>query len=334
MSYSFVFFSYSSEIVHRRAVLAVLSLVNCYQLKNNDKLVIYTDNKKFFDTFLKNIPVEYVPISEVDVKLMMGNDDLIHRVKIGIIEQTMLKYPNNNLLYADSDTFFLKPLTDFLQKITPTHSLMHKFEFDFKEIDAPIDIQKKTDITQEYCHLFHQFEFQIDNEIVKIKPDFSSWNAGMIGLHHQNKAFLKAVYQLTDQTYGKVKHHAAEQFAFSYILQTRTQLSDCEDYNRHYWHQIEKQIADELLVKKLDDSFQKLSLEEKLKQAKQMCDYLYKTFPIHEYTHRYNAMIAFSEGKYAKGYKEVLLTLLRNPLQKVSFFKDVAYYIKKIFINK
>jgi len=56
--------------------------------------------------------------------------------------------------------------------------------------------------------------------------------------------------------------------------------------------------------------------------------------PKHEYMLRYNAMIAFQEKRYLKGYKEAIRTLLANPLQDFTFFKDVAYYTKKMLLSK
>ncbi len=338
MPTNFVYFSSGNAILHNRTILSVLSLINNYHIitekKAEEKIIIFTDEPAYYIQQLGEITyIEYILLTKDAIKQMMGKDDLIHRVKIGIIEQITQKYPTHKLFYIDSDTFFYKPFSHILEKILPETTIMHKFEYKM-EILGNYEKGSKDNFREIYDHICTN-EFVINEQKLKIDiSTFASWNAGIIGLHPKHFSWLADVYQLTDQFYSQARCHAAEQFAFSYILQTRTQLSDCEDYNRHYWHQIEKQIADEFLAKKLNDDFQKLSLEDKLKQTKQMCDYLYNTFPTHEYTHRYNAMIAFSEKKYRKGYKEVILTLLKNPLQKIVFFKNVAYYTKQMLFSK
>ncbi len=331
MPYSFVFFSYKSIVVHQRTIFSVLSLIANYDYDINDKILLYTDDSYYLKQFLKNILiVEYVDIDEKSIISMMGEYDLIHRVKIGIIEKTFNQYPQNIILYADSDTFFTANMSNSLQEISVKNSIMHKYEFSFKDINQ----QQEIDITKEYCNLFNENKFKIDNELVSIVPNFSSWNAGIIGLHHENKNWLNAVYQLTDQTYAKVRHHACEQFSFSYVLQTKGTLTDFEKYNRHYWHSTEKKIADKLLSEKLNNDFAKLSLKDKKEQVKKYCNHLLKLFPNHEYTHSYNAMIAFQSKMYLVGFKHIFLTLLKNPFQNVKFFKDVLHYIKIWLIDR
>jgi hypothetical protein len=116
-------------------------------------------------------------------------------------------------------------------------------------------------------------------------------------------------------------------------LQTKTTLKLADEYCYHYWQAIKKKITDEYLENKFTDAFKNLSLEQKLVETKKMCDYLFSIYPKHSYTHRYNAMIAFQEKMYLKGYKESLLTLWRKPFQDYGFFKDIAHYTKKMIVG-
>jgi len=332
MQTNFVYFSSGKDFLHNRTILSVLSLVNNYALKADEKIIIYTDKAEYYQKFLKNLPIEYHLLNQAKIKEMMGDDDLIHRVKIGVIEDATRKYPEHNIFYIDSDTFFFSNFSQVLAQISPEVSVMHKFEYEITFLGTYPKGDK--DHFRAVYDTLSERKFIINGQELTIQPQsFASWNAGIIGLHYTNFHWLKEVYEFTDQLYAPTKNHACEQYAFSYFLQKRSKLIDCEHHNRHYWHRIEKKIVDEFLVKNLSEKFAQLTIDEKKKKTAQWCKYLLKKIPRHEYMHRYKAMIAFQEKKYAKGYQEVLKTLLANPLQDFTFFKDIAYYTKKLLFS-
>lgn len=333
MATSFVYFSSGKDFLHNRTIFSVFSLLNHYLPQTGDKILIYTDRISYYQKFLSESSlVEYYLLNQEKIQEMMGDDDLIHRVKIGVIENATLQYPQNNIFYIDSDTFFYQDFSEILSKITPQCSIMHKFEYQMSFLGTypPND---KDHFRAVYDLLSHR-KFIIQSNKITIPPEsFASWNAGIIGLHKDNFSWLKDVYELTDQLYAPTKNHACEQYAFSYFLQTRSKLIDCEKYNRHYWHRIEKKIVDEFLAKKLDDNFVNLPVERKKSLTKEWANYLLKKIPNHEYMHRYNAMIAFQEKHFWQGYKESLKTLLANPMQDFTFFKDIAYHTKRMLLG-
>ncbi|WP_448528274.1 hypothetical protein [Raineya sp.] len=333
MATSFVYFSSGKDFLHNRTIFSVLSLLCYYPVQIDDKILIYTDQINYYQKFLSESSlVEYHLLSQEKIQEMMGDDDLIHRVKIGVIENATLQYPQNNIFYIDSDTFFYQDFSEIISKIEPQTSIMHKFEYQMSFLGTYPTNDK--DHFRAVYDLLSQHKFIIQNKETAIPPEsFASWNAGIIGLHKNNFHWLKAVYELTDQLYAPTKNHACEQYAFSYFLQTRSKLIDCEKYNRHYWHRIEKKIVDEFLAKKLNDSFANLSLEEKKSLTEEWAKYLLKKIPNHEYMHRYNAMIAFQEKHFWQGYKESLKTLLANPMQDFTFFKDIAYHTKRMLLG-
>ena len=61
------------------------------------------------------------------------------------------------------------------------------------------------------------------------------WNTGVIGLHCDDANLLDNVIHLTDQFCSNSDLHILEQFAFSYLLQTKTQLRESSDLVFHYW---------------------------------------------------------------------------------------------------
>lgn len=61
------------------------------------------------------------------------------------------------------------------------------------------------------------------------------WNAGVIGLHSADAGLLNQVLELTDFLLNFTAVHIVEQFAFSWVLQRHTQLSEAADVVFHYW---------------------------------------------------------------------------------------------------
>ena len=106
---AFVFFSYGNKIIHNRTIFCIYSLLSHYKLKENDKILIYTDTKDYLSEFLSDeYKIEYNIMSKETLDNMQNGIGLIHRVKICIIKETMLQYPKHNIFYMDSDLFHSK----------------------------------------------------------------------------------------------------------------------------------------------------------------------------------------------------------------------------------
>jgi len=328
---SFVYFSYKETYVYNRTIFSILSLLSYYAPTTTDKIIVFTDRIEPFKLyFLDNGIIEYVVLHPPDIEQMLGGYNLIHRVKIGIIDRASRLYPNNCILYTDSDTFFIKPITELLSLISSTTALMHSFDFYMNEQLQ----QMPQDMTRQFCYMVKNTTFLVNGDPLRIRlEDFPSWNAGVIGLHPSHFRLLSIVYQLTDQFYAQVQHHACEQFAFAYVLYTYSSLKSCEQFNFHYWPQNEKKITDEALsnsvLKRLcESSFMKQKDIIKAETKKLM-----KMYPTHSYTLRFKSNIAFNASNYWKGYKFALLTFIRKPWQPFIFFKDVGYHTKQMVLR-
>ena len=226
MTTNFVYFSSGSLVLHNRTVLSALSLVENYALQAEEKIIIYTDDLAYYKRFLEGLPIEYKLLTKHHLKEMMGNDDLIHRVKIGIIEQTAKEYPNQKLFYVDSDTFFIKPFGDILNEISIEKAIMHKLEYPMDFL-ATYPREDKDGFGKMY-ELLLNHTFNVNNQKIKIDIDtFSSWNAGIIGLHPAYFDCFSQVYELTDQFYTTTHNHACEQYAFSYRSEERRVGKEC-----------------------------------------------------------------------------------------------------------
>lgn len=332
MATSFVYFSSGNERLHNRSIFSIFSLLSYYPLQAGDKILVYTDQIGYYKTFFPEVPIEYYHLTQAQIEEQIGKQGLIHRVKIWVIEHATQQYPQNKIFYIDSDTFFHYPFAKVIDQIDAHTTVMHKLEYPMSFLGT-YPPQDKNHFRAVYDFLA-QNPLLIRGEQLHIHPDhFNSWNAGIIGLHPSHFSWLREVYEFTDQLYDATRNHACEQYAFSYFLQKRTQLIDCQAYNCHYWHRVEKKIVDEFLSRKLTPRFARLSFEQQQYQVKKWASYLLKHIPKHAYMHRYKAMIAFQERRFWQGYKESLKTLLANPMQDITFFKDVAYHTKKMLMG-
>ena len=321
---AFVFFSYGNKIIHNRTIFCIYSLLSHYKLKENDKILIYTDTKDYLSEFLSDeYKIEYNIMSKETLDNMQNGIGLIHRVKICIIKETMLQYPKHNIFYMDSDTFVKESIDKTISSIAPINSIMHTFEFNFKEL-----IGKGV---RDISHTFFEVFYQTIQEDINSQQDIhtiNSYNAGIIGLHHSNIDALEKVFLLTDKTYPQINHHAAEQFSFSYILSTIGNVSFCEKQITHYWKSIEKSIMDIFIADLLNKKFKELSNDVKLSKIKMLIKTLDKHIANHPLMLRDNAIQAFNKNKYREGLLFAIRYLANKP-NDIAFIKDVLYHTKK-----
>jgi hypothetical protein len=198
---------------------------------------------------------------------------------------------------------------------------MHQFEYLFSSYKfAP-----KGTIEEEFYDYYSMGKITIKEKEYSYNEHMASYNAGVIGLVENHQALLADVFHITDTLYAAVKHHACEQFAFSLVLQTNTELHTCESEVYHYWHRIKKKIVDENLDLFLDTLRKKHHLEAVWEVRKHIEGH----FDWNQWLlfHYYDAK------RYSEGDKVFLKILIANPFRPIKFYKDVLYYLKKRFIK-
>lgn len=213
-----VLLSYGRENEYKRAILTVLSHYAWVAPGTGaERVIVFTDNPDYMQPYLLGLPVDYMLLTPERLREYKGPLDFIHRLKVAIIEAAMLKYPGENILYLDSDTFFQIDPRPLLASISPTVSLMHTREFTLEtrrheEMGRPLLnlLESETIITSRGKERFHSGQY--------------SWNAGVLGLSAPIAAALPDVFLLTDKFFAASGWHISEQLAFSLVLQTRTEV--------------------------------------------------------------------------------------------------------------
>lgn len=316
--------SFGNENEYRRAILMIWSF--WVHAATSAKVVLFTDRPDYFESYFFGQPVEYILLTPEMIKSMRGDIDFLHRMKISMIEEAFGR-SKNNLLYADSDTFFISDPSPLLENLSPEVAYMHTREYDFESIrNMRLPAGKAF---QEFVNLLDKKTFVLaDESSLKVPTSLSSWNAGVMMFHPTHKKLLPDIYALTDQFYPATLNHASEQYAFSIVLQNKTELRSCEEVIYHYWCRVKKQIADDFLFKNVSQLVHANSTQ-KIITIKKWTSYLIWTFDNHEWILRDRSIQAFHENKFKDGYRFAIKAILKNPLN-FAFIKDMAYHTKRL----
>jgi len=189
------------------------------------RVVVYTDAPDHFAGLGAGVAAE--PLDPATLRRWRGPLDFVHRAKLELLLDAFAKY-DGRLLYADSDTYFAADPTRLFDRLEPGAALMHEREGRLAERTNGI-LRKMDRFVRE-----HSFTLP-GGESVRIPPDTEMWNAGVVGLHPDDRPLLRTALELTDAMYALYRKHVMEQLAVSYVLQTRLALRAADDVVYHYW---------------------------------------------------------------------------------------------------
>jgi hypothetical protein len=320
--------SFGSENEYRRAIFAIWSYwVYCPQ----GKVLLFTDAPAYFAIFFKGQPIDYVLLTPDKIKEMRGEINFLHRMKISLIEEAF-RSTNDNLLYIDSDTFFIADPTSLMYQVSDRKAFMHLREYHF---DSLIEMKMPASKTfHAFLELINKTSFKsASGSPIHVSSSQYSWNAGAMMLHTSHAKLLPDVYALTDQFYPASQNHASEQYAFSIVLQNNISVESCDSAVYHYWYRVKKQIMHIFLTKRITDQWGQLSTEKKLEQVQQWVKILLNQFDSHILILRDQAIQSFNESHFVMGYKFSFRALLKNPFN-VKFIKDVLYHTRSYLMNR
>lgn len=89
------------------------------------KVLIATDCPEFYRIFQEK--VEVIHITKNTLVEWQGDVQFFWRIKIKALELVQQSYPDEHLLYVDSDTFLVKLLAEIHSELEQNHSVMHQF---------------------------------------------------------------------------------------------------------------------------------------------------------------------------------------------------------------
>jgi hypothetical protein len=318
--------SFGNPREYRRAIFAILSYYAHHDHSRWQKTVLFTDNPGYFKTFTEGLPVHFEMLTPERIAEMRGKIDFLHRMKIAIIEHAF-NLTQENLLYVDSDTFFMSESNTEMDQLSQHVGFMHLIEYSFKGL-MDQQLADGNPVSQFVKLITSQKFVKADGSPISVDLGNYSWNAGVMMLHKSVLQLLPDVYVLTDQFYPSTQDHACEQFAFSIVLQNSIKLRPCDNVVYHYWYRVKKKIIDIFLEKRLTEKWKAKNLHENLKTVKEWTDDLPQTFESDVLMLRDRAVQAFCENNYRKAYAAALRAIAKNPLD-LNFFNDIFYHTKR-----
>ncbi|PRY52365.1 hypothetical protein B0I27_106125 [Arcticibacter pallidicorallinus] len=322
-----VLLCYGKEIEYNRAIVSILSFLAWNRKASTDfRIVCFTDNPAYLNKYLSDVKVEYIYLSPSRMNHMLGGTTYIHRRKICILQDVYLRYPEDDLIFLDSDTFFISHAHGFMKKLESGYAMMHEREYRIEE--APEIYRKymseKLENAAGYPLAFiRQIEsrtFAVKNEELSFSIDQHVWNSGVLGLKNQFLPYLDSVLSLNDEFYKESKWFISEQLAFGLLLQQKTQIAESSAFVNHY-HQ-SKHHVDPRINSLLDGEFLKMKLVEKLACVKAFTVNVNKLVILDR-----SSMIAigaFKRNNIIKGFKYAWNALRSIPMHSMiySYTKD------------
>jgi hypothetical protein len=268
-----VFLSYGNETEYQRAIYSIFSFLTWKEKSSEQARVIcFTDNPTYFEQFLAGFDIHYDVLTRSRLDVMMGGSDNIHRRKICILQEVSLTYPEDDLLYLDSDTFFINDPSFSLGQINSEFSLMHIREYSLEQAPAIYkDLMDKRLVNAEefplsFLRLIEDRQFDLGGKQIAFKKQQYVWNAGAIGIDHSHLSLMKDILSLNDQVYSATKWFISEQLAFGLVLQSFTKMKPCAEIISHYYQS--KEVVDFFINKTLNTQFLESSAPEKLVKIK------------------------------------------------------------------
>ena len=190
-------------------------------------VTVYTDNPGYLRARLP-ADVCYEELGADRVEAWRGPTDFVHRVKVEMLRDFCARH-RGTFVYVDTDTVFLKPLDDVFTALERGGTaFMHENEGRLSS--------RKNPVFRKLLAFFRRNTFTYRGAPLLVPPESEMWNAGLIGLHADQRRLLDDVLDLTDQFHARYPKHVMEQFAFSYVLSRELDLSAADDRVYHYWN--------------------------------------------------------------------------------------------------
>jgi hypothetical protein len=234
-------------IYHVQAYLSIRSFQK--QLGDNDKIIVITTAPQYYR---KCESAEVIGIDNAQIKEWKGSHDFFWRTKIKAIEYISKRYPNDPLLYLDTDTFLYGSLDNMKSDLSSGKGLMYLNE------GHPSTMMTKS------LRMWKQVSNKNYGGIT-ITKKHDMWNAGVVGIPQNSieSVIQTALNVCDDMLDADTEKIVIEQYSLSIALSEKTQLTEAQNYIGHYWGNKEgwTKIASDFMLKAYMSDY---TLEEEL----------------------------------------------------------------------
>lgn len=250
-----VYQAYGSIDILNEALYSILSFYKVHGIDQKEmNVVIYTDQPEYFESKLGISRITCRTIDATLVKKWRGEIDFVHRVKIEVLRDFTASLEDDNILYLDSDIYYMKPVTAIFRKISEGAVYMHEYEGQLNKSNYALILKMGKFIKK------HQESLKALG--IDIPDDTPTWNAGVIGFNASKKYVLNKVLCFTDQFYKLYPKHIAEQFGFSFYWGKEGAVNTATEELFHYWSFKEfRMVLKDFFEYHKDSSFEKIIQE-------------------------------------------------------------------------
>ncbi|WP_027630046.1 hypothetical protein [Ruminiclostridium cellobioparum] len=207
------------------------------------KAVIFTNNiEPFAREFQNNEFIVLEDIPEDTLQNWLGGLNYMPRIKIKSLQYFFSKY-SGNVIFIDSDTFYLKTLEHLFEMVDEGRFIMYSA---CPSLSKLLKCLKEFFNEQPPNFPFPLYKFCLDMERNKsisngqkrfeIPLSFNQFNSGVIGMNQSYSDIFDEVLELSDTIIKKYGYWCAEEFAFSYIFQGIQGITRCDDTVYHYFN--------------------------------------------------------------------------------------------------
>lgn len=209
----------------------IFSIITAFRYRDSFKnIYIITDYPKYYTSLGDSVHI--IEINKTILDNWMGPEKFIFNIKIKGIAHFNELYPNEDVFYADSDTFFYTSPLDISISLQNNKAFMHLNEGTFGER------LKKSGTMRRVFPILKNLKREDLGLKQSIIETTCMYNAGIIALPAYNMGnILKQVSLLTNYflSIKELKTHYLEQLAFSLVIEDNYELHDCEYCVGHYW---------------------------------------------------------------------------------------------------
>jgi hypothetical protein len=321
--------AYGREIEYRRALFAVLSCC-AWQLQPGLTATICTDQPEYFRPYLAGLAIEYKLATPEYLHTARGPQHYVHRVKARFIAEAFAEHPTDELLFIDSDTFFIASPARLLQDLASGLPFLHQHEYKLAEAVAIYTEFNQAKYPKKLLSLLASRTFQLGGVPVQFHPEQSSWNSGVVGLPQALAPLLPDILALTDELYAGTGWFTCEQLAFSLAMQATAQasapLQACDQYVHHYWGKHQKKLMDTHLAKFITPALAALPLTERLHSVRQQVPYYLQQLKLNKAQE--DALYALRRGRFKAGLKCAAKAWFAQPLDS-AFTRELLHVLRR-----
>lgn len=205
---------------HYQAVFSILSFLREPMITG---VYVVTDKPNYYRHLEQR--AEVIEVDKTLLQQWRGQHDFFWRIKIKAIEAVIQLCPNEDILYVDSDTCYIKNLDNIASGLQQGQTFMHEAEGRLSELDS-----------NEERRMWQSLQNKTFGG-VDINQQTEMWNAGVIALpgSHSDKIIQHTLAICDAICATPCPRRLVEQFSFSLALNAHKSLVNCQQSILHYW---------------------------------------------------------------------------------------------------